>query len=119
MSEEKGNPRNTQKIMPRSDEVQRKFAKKKSMDDFSGKEGIFACLFAHTIEEKLETELSEHLGNETYEAKGQNSGNNRNGRYAKKPRQHSGAAAVVSLRSWKRIFRNRILVTVSVLISSV
>jgi transposase-like protein len=80
MSEEKRKPRNIQEVMPSAEEVQRELAKAKSMDDFFGKEGIFANLFAHTIEEMLETELSEHLGYERYEVKGRNSGNSRNGR---------------------------------------
>jgi transposase-like protein len=94
MSEEKGKPRNIQEVMPSTEEVQRELAKAKSMDDFFGKEGIFARLFAHTIEEMLETELSEHLGYERYEAKGRNSGNNRNGRYAKKLRTSSGETSI-------------------------
>jgi len=59
--------------------VQRELATAKSMDDFFGKDGIFARLFASTLEQMLEAELSEHLGYEPYEAKGRNSGNNRNG----------------------------------------
>jgi putative transposase len=94
MSEEKGKPRNVQAVMPSTEEVQRELAKAKSMDDFFGKEGIFARLFAHTIEELLETELSDHLGYGPYEAKGRNSGNNRNGRYAKKLRTSSGETSI-------------------------
>lgn len=94
MSEEKSKSRNIQEVMPSAEEVQRELAKAKSMDDFFGKEGIFARLFAHTIEELLETELSEHLGYEPYEAKGRNSGNNRNGRYAKKLRTSNGETTI-------------------------
>jgi hypothetical protein len=32
------------------------------MDDFFGKEGIFARLFARTMEAMLEAEMTEHLG---------------------------------------------------------
>jgi transposase-like protein len=56
------------------------------MDDFFGREGIFAKLFAHTLEQMLEAELGEHLGYERYEASGRNSGNSRNGHYSKKVR---------------------------------
>jgi transposase-like protein len=56
------------------------------MDDFFGRDGIFAKLFAHTLEQMLEAELSEHLGYEPYEASGRNSGNSRNGHYDKKVR---------------------------------
>jgi transposase-like protein len=80
--------------MPSAEEVQRELGKAKSMDDFFGKEGIFARLFAHTIEEMLETELSEHLGYEAYEVKGRNSGNSRNGRYGKKLRTSAGETSI-------------------------
>ena len=69
MLDEKGKPRHIQEVMPSAEEVQRALSKAKSLDDFFGKEGIFAKLFAHTIEERLETELSEHLGYEPYEVK--------------------------------------------------
>lgn len=94
MSEEKSKPGNIQEVMPSTEEVQRELGKAKSMDDFFGKEGIFAKLFAHTIEEMLESELSEHLGYEPYEVKGRNSGNSRNGRYAKKLRTSEGEATI-------------------------
>jgi len=94
MSEEKKTSRKMQESMPGAEEVQRELSKAKSMDDFFGKEGIFARLFAHTIEEMLETELSEHLGYEAYEVKGRNSGNSRNGRYAKKLRTSAGDTTI-------------------------
>ena len=94
MSEEKRKARNIQEVMPSAEEVQRELGKAKSMDDFFGKEGIFAKLFAHTIEEMLETELSEHLGYEAYEVKGRNSGNSRNGRYGKKLRTSAGETRI-------------------------
>ena len=94
MSDEKSKPRKIQEVMPSAEEVQRELSKAKSMDDFFGKEGIFAKLFAHTIEEMLETELSEHLGYEPYEVKGRNSGNSRNGRYGKKLRTSAGETTI-------------------------
>jgi putative transposase len=109
MSEEKGKPRKIQEVMPSAEEVQRELAKAKSMDDFFGKEGIFARLFAHTIEELLETELSEHLGYEPYEAKGRNSGNNRNGRYAKKLRTSSGETIIQVPRDRKGEFEPQVV----------
>jgi len=94
MSEKKNTPLNIQEIMPGAEEVQRELATAKSMDDFFGKEGIFAWLFASTIEQMLEAELSEHLGYEPYEAKGRNSGNNRNGKYTKKVRSSEGETTI-------------------------
>jgi putative transposase len=94
MSEKKRTPLNIQEIMPGAEEVQRELATAKSMDDFFGKDGIFARLFASTLEQMLEAELSEHLGYEPYEAKGRNSGNNRNGKYTKKVRSSEGETTI-------------------------
>ncbi len=94
MSEKEKAQLNIQEIMPGAEEVQRELARAKSMDDFFGKDGIFARLFASTIEQMLEAELSEHLGYEPYEAKGRNSGNNRNGRYTKKVRSSEGETTI-------------------------
>lgn len=94
MSEASSKERKIQENLPSAEEVQRELAKAKSMDDFFGKEGIFARLFAHTIETMLESELSEQLGYEPYEAKGRNSGNNRNGHYRKKVRTSSGETTI-------------------------
>jgi transposase-like protein len=94
MSEKSKTERKIQEIMPSAEEVQKELAKAKSMDDFFGKEGIFARLFAHTIETMLESELSEELGYELYEAKGKNSGNSRNGHYPKKVRTSTGETTI-------------------------
>jgi len=66
----------------------------KSIDDFYGKEGIFARMFSETIEQMLETELSEELGYDRYETKGRNSGNSRNGHYNRKMRTSGGDADI-------------------------
>lgn len=66
-----------QEIMPSAEEVQKELGTAKSMDDFFGKEGIFARLFSKTLEQMLEAELSEKLGYEPYEVKGRNSGDSR------------------------------------------
>ena len=94
MSEKKRTRLDIQEIMPGAEEVQRELATAKSMDDFFGRDGIFARLFASTLEQMLEAELSEHLGYEPYEAKGRNSGNNRNGKYTKKVRSSEGETTI-------------------------
>ncbi len=60
------------------------------MDDFFGRDGIFARLFSETLEQMLEAELSDHLGYERYEPQGRNTGNSRNGYYGKKIRTSDG-----------------------------
>ncbi len=79
------------------------------MDDFFGKDGIFARLFAKTIEQMLEAEMSEHLGYEPYEAKGRNSGNNRNGSYARKGRTSTGEVEIEVPRDRNGEFEPKLL----------
>src|SRR5215217_7582014 len=69
--------------LPSVDRIQQELATATSIDDFFGKEGIFARLFAGTVEHMLEAELTAHLGYQPYAAQGRNSGNSRNG---KRPR---------------------------------
>lgn len=83
-----------QAFMPSAEEVQAELAQVQSIDDFFGKEGVFARLFATTIEQMLEGEMTEHLGYEPYAAAGRNSGNNRNGRYPKKVRTSTGETTI-------------------------
>ncbi|WP_425607632.1 transposase [Candidatus Chlorohelix allophototropha] len=66
--------------LPSVEVVQQELDKASSIEDFFGREGIFAKLFARTLEQMLEAELTDHLGYEKYEAKGRNSGNSRNGK---------------------------------------
>ena len=48
--------------MPTAERMQEELSKVENMDDFFGKEGVFARLFAKTMEQMLEAELSDHLG---------------------------------------------------------
>jgi transposase-like protein len=79
------------------------------MDDFFGKDGIFAKLFAKTIEEMLKAELTEQLGYEPYEAKGRKSGNSRNGHYSKKVRTSGGDTNIAVPRDRNGEFEPQIL----------
>ena len=95
--------------LPSAEKVQEELAKAESMDDFFGKDGIFAKLFANTMEQMLDAELSDHLGYERYEAKGRNSGNNRNGHYSKKVRSSSGDVEVQVPRDRNGSFEPKIV----------
>ena len=85
-----------QEHMPSAEEVQAELAKVQSMDDFFGKEGVFARLFGSTLEQMLEGELTEHLGYEPYEATGRNSGQQpqwplrQESAHLDRPDEHSG-----------------------------
>lgn len=83
-----------QKHMPDPEGLARELGQAQSIDDFYGKEGIFARLFSKTIEQMLEAELTEELGYERYQAEGRNSGNSRNGHYRRKMRTSGGDAEI-------------------------
>lgn len=95
--------------MPSAETVQAELAKVESIDDFFGKEGVFAQLFAKTLEEMLEAELSEELGYEKYEAKGRNSGNSRNGKRPKQLRTPTGDVTIRVPRDRKGDFQSSLL----------
>ena len=95
--------------LPSTEKVQEELAKAESMDDFFGRDGIFAKLFANTMEQMLEAELSDHLGYERHEAKGRNSGNSRNGHYGKKVRSSSGDVKIQVPRDRKGSFEPKIV----------
>ena len=79
------------------------------MDDFFGREGVFARLFARTLEEMLETELTQHLGYERYAPEGRNSGNSRNGHYGKKVRTSAGEQTIAVPRDREGEFSPQIV----------
>lgn len=56
--------------LPSVEVIQQELGKAESIDDFFGKDGIFARLFAETLETMLEAELTDQLGYGRYEAKG-------------------------------------------------
>src|SRR5215472_2813872 len=83
--------------MPAWEKVQAELMSAKSIDDFFGREGIFARLFSTTLEQMLEAELTAHLGYEKYEAKGRNSGNSRNGKYKRRVRSSGGGHSEIEV----------------------
>jgi putative transposase len=80
--------------MPSAEEVQRELAAVENIDDFFGKDGVFARLFGETLTQMMQGELSAQLGYEPYEARGRNTGNSRNGSYKKKLKTSSGELEV-------------------------
>ena len=99
------NPRH----LPDPEELARELAKAESIDDFYGKDGIFARMFSKTIEQMLEAELTEKLGYERYEAEGRNTGNSRNGHYTRKMRTSGGDAQVQVPRDRNGEFSSELL----------
>jgi hypothetical protein len=54
-----------------AEELMNELGKAKSIDDFYGKEGIFSRVFSKTIEQMLETGLSDELGYNRYDQMGE------------------------------------------------
>jgi hypothetical protein len=108
----KAQARDLKPHLPSLETIQQELGSAKSVDDFFGKQGILARLFAGTLEARLEAELTEHLGYERYEAKGRNSGNSRNECDFVAPADTPGAARYslpspegcrrVLVRTWQR-----------------
>lgn len=95
--------------LPSVERVQQELATATSMDDFFGKEGIFARLFANTLEQMLEAELTAQLGYERYEAAGRNSGNSRNGKRPRKVRSSAGDMTIQVPRDRNATFQSPLL----------
>jgi putative transposase len=95
--------------LPPLERIQQELAGATSMDDFFGKEGIFARLFATTLEHMLETELTAHLGYDRYAADGRNSGNNRNGTRSRKLRTSAGDTTISVPRDRNGSFQSPLL----------
>jgi len=106
---EKHQKTNIQDHMPSAEEVQKELATATSVDDFFGKDGIFSRLFADTLEQMLEVELTEKLGYDRYEAKGRNSGNSRNGNYQRKMRSSGGDVEINVPRDRNGAFHSELL----------
>ncbi|MCC7354380.1 MAG: IS256 family transposase [Anaerolineae bacterium] len=98
-----------QKHLPSLERIQQELGTAQSIDDFFGKEGIFARLFAHTLEHLLEAELTQQLGYERYEAKGRNSGNSRNGKRQRTLRTSAGDTRIQVPRDRNGEFQSPLL----------
>jgi len=103
------NKADIQKFMPDAEEVAKELGTAKSMDDFWGKKGIFSRLFANTMENMMQAELTEHLGYDKYSSLGKNTGNSRNGNYSKKVRTSGGDEVIEIPRDRNGNFEPRLL----------
>ncbi len=95
--------------IPTAEALQQELNSAKSIDDFFGREGIFARLFSKTLEQMLEAELTGHLGYEKYEAKGRNSGNSRNGKYKRRVKSSMGEVSIEVPRDRQGEFEPKLL----------
>jgi transposase-like protein len=97
MTNEERKPESGQVEMSGWEKIQAELNTAKSIDEFFGREGIFARLFSKTLEQMLDAELTTHLRYEKYEAKGRNSGNSRNGKYTRSVRSSGGGHSEIAV----------------------
>ena len=98
--------------MPAVELIQQELAGAKSVEDFFGREGIFARLFASTLEGLLEAELADHLGYERYERRSEEAledDNSRNGKRFRQLKSSGGQLAVAVPRDRNGTFEPKIL----------
>jgi transposase-like protein len=95
--------------MPSLERIQQELGSARSIDDFFGKEGIFARLFAHTLEHMPEAELTAHLGYERHAPEGRNSGNSRNGTRTRTLRTSTGDTTIAVPRDRNSSFQSPLL----------
>lgn len=97
------------KHLPSAEDIAKEMAKIKSPDDFFGKDGAFAKLFAKTMKEMVEAELTDHLGYEKHAASGRRSGNSRNGSYQRKLRTSTGDSEIEVARDRNGTFSSGVI----------
>jgi len=100
---------NFQKHLPSAEEIAQEMAKIKSPDDFFGKDGAFAKLFARTMQEMVEAELTDHLGYDKHSSSGKNTGNSRNGSYQRKLRTSTGDTQIAVARDRAGTFQSGVI----------
>lgn len=94
---------------PTAKEIERELASAESMEDFFGKDGIMARLFAKTMNSVLEAEMTNHLGYERHDNAGDNNGNTRNGNYSRRVKSSFGETEVEMPRDRQGAFEPKIL----------
>ena len=78
--------------------------KSRSYEDLMGKDGAIKKLLKSSLENMLETELSEHLGYEKHSPSGDNTGNSRNGKTSKTIKTNEGKIELVIPRDRNSTF---------------
>jgi putative transposase len=103
------NQQRTTAVLPSVERIQQELARANSIDDFFGKDGIFARLFADTLEQMLDAELTAHLGYPRHAREGHNSGNSRNGKRTRNLRTSSGDTTIEVPRDRNSTFQSPLL----------
>ena len=97
------------KHIPTAEKIQEELEKANSIDDLFGREGVMARLLGDMLTEMMKGELTNELGYGRYESKGRNSGNSRNGNYARKIKSSQGEIDVEVPRDRQGEYKSQIL----------
>ena len=95
--------------LPSLERIQQELASATDLNDFFGKDAIFARLFATTVEQMLEAELTAHIGYPPYAVEGRNSGNSRNGKRTRSLRTSAGDTTITVPRDHNGTFQSPLL----------
>lgn len=86
------------------EQLQQDLSRAKTYEDLMGKDGAIKKLLKSSLENMLETELTDHLGYEKHSPIGNNSGNNRNGKTYKTIKTDEGAIEIKTPRDRNSTF---------------
>ena len=100
---------NTSVSMPSVERVQQELASAKSLDDCFAKRGIFARLFADTLEQLLDAQLTGHLAYPPHAPQGRKSANSRTGKRWRNLRTCTGDTSFQVPRDPNRTFHSPLL----------
>jgi transposase-like protein len=90
-------------------DIQAEMAKCKTMEDITGKNGLFKRMLKEMTEQMLEGEITGHLGYEKHSPEGHNSGNSRNGRTGKTVRTGFGDVSLDTPRDRQGTFEPQLV----------
>jgi putative transposase len=95
--------------LPSLERIQQELGSATDLSDFFGKDGIFARLFATTVEQMPHAELTAHSGYPPYAAEGRNSGSSRNGKRTRALRTSAGDTTITVPRDRNGTFQPALL----------
>ena len=89
--------------------IDKELEKCETMEDLTGKNGLLQRLIGGMVEKMLEKEMEEHLGYEKHSARGNNSGNSRNGKNTKTVQSSHGPIEIDVPRDRESLFEPQLI----------
>lgn len=95
--------------LPTVEQIAQEMAGLQNIEDYFGRDGMFSRLFGKAVEKMIEAELTDKLGYEKHDIRGNNSGNSRNGSYRRKIRSSAGDTQIEVARDRRGEFEPEVL----------